>query len=236
MFNNDGLPILLVPGLLSTARVYAGQMPVLRDLGDTMVVDHTRDDTIEAIARRALAAAPPIFAVAGLSMGGYVALEMVRQAPGRVRRMALLGTTARPDTSKQTVARLGQIAEAEARGLTELGEAVFSFIVHPNRTDNEGLRATFEQMAAETGVETFVRQQKAIISRPDARPHLGAIRCPTLVLVGREDALAPVELSAEIAQAVGHARLVVVPTCGHLSTLECPRAVGDALADWLCIL
>jgi pimeloyl-ACP methyl ester carboxylesterase len=229
----DPLPIVLVPGLNCSARLYAEQIPALWRFGPVMVADHTRDDSMTAIAQRILAAAPPRFALAGLSMGGYIALEMVRQAPQRVAKLALLDTTARADTPQQTERRRPLIALAQAGRFAEIPDLQFPVFVHRNRQDDEALRRLVRTMAEETGPEAFLRQQHAIMSRPDARPALAAIACPTLVLVGDGDELTPPAWSEEIAGAIHGSRLVVVADCGHLSTLERPQPVIAALTAWL---
>jgi pimeloyl-ACP methyl ester carboxylesterase len=227
------LPIVLVPGLLATARLYGEQIPALWRLGPVTVADHTRDDTMAAIARRILADAPPRFALAGLSMGGYVALEIVRQAAERVARLALLDTTARPDASETTEHRRRQVALARDGRFGDIVDMQLPLLVHRARLDDERLQAVVRLMADETGVEAFARQQEAIIGRADSRPGLAAIACPTLVLVGADDALIPPENSVEIAGAIPGARLVTVAECGHLSTLERPEQVTAALVEWL---
>jgi pimeloyl-ACP methyl ester carboxylesterase len=230
---SDPLPIVLVPGLNCSARLYAEQVPVLRGCGQVTIADHRRDDSVEAIAARILATAPPRFALAGLSMGGYIAFAIVRAAPERVARLALLDTSARPDTAEQTERRHSMIALAESGRFAEVPDLLFPVFVHRDRLGDEVLRAIVRTMAEETGPDAFVRQQHAIMSRPDCRPLLKSIRCPTLVLVGDGDALTPPVLSEEIAAGIAGARLVRVPDCGHLSTLERPQAVNRALVEWL---
>src|SRR5262245_1271943 len=227
------LPVLLVPGLNCSARLYAEQIPALWRFGPVTVADHTRDDSMEAIATRILAAAPPRFALAGLSMGGYIALTMLQQAPERVAKLALLDTSARPETPEQTQRRKPQIALAQAGRFAEVPALQFPVFVHRNRQNDEELRARVRAMAEETGPEAFLRQQRAIMTRADARPLLPTIRCPTLVLVGDGDALTPPALSRELAAGIAGSRLVVVPDCGHLSTMERPAAVTRALAEWM---
>jgi pimeloyl-ACP methyl ester carboxylesterase len=229
----DPLPVMLVPGLLCSARLYAGQIAALWRFGPVMVADHRHDDTMEAIARRILGTAPPRFALAGLSMGGYIALSIVRLAPERVERLALLDTSARPDAPQQSERRRGLIALTQGGRFAEIADLLWPIFVHRDRQGDTELHDIVRTMADETGPEVFVRQQHAIMTRPDARPMLGAIRCPTLVLVGDGDELTPPELSREIAAAVPGARLVTVPNCGHLSTLERPDAVNRALVEWL---
>jgi len=227
------LPLVLVPGLLCSARLYTPQIAALWPFGPVTVADHRRDAEVAAIAARILADAPPRFALAGLSLGGYIAFAMLRQAPERIAKLALLDTSARPDTVEQSVRRENFIAMAEAGKLTEVVNTLMQVYVHRNRHNDEGLKRILQDMAADTGVEAFVRQQKAIMSRMDSRPLLAAIRCPTLVLVGDGDELTPPALSKEICTGISGARLVVVPDCGHLSTIEKPDAVNAALAEWL---
>lgn len=229
----QGLPIVLVPGLLCSARLYAAQVTALWPRGQVTVANHTRDDDMAAIARRILADAPPRFALAGLSMGGYIALAMMRLAPERIDRLALLDTSARPDNPDQKAGREKLIAMAQAGKLDEVGETLLPRFIHRNRINDEALKAEVRAMVKETGAEAFVRQTKAIMSRADSRPLLKDIRCPTLVLVGEGDELTPPELAKELAAGIGGATLTVVPDCGHLSTMEKPEAVNAALAQWL---
>jgi pimeloyl-ACP methyl ester carboxylesterase len=227
------LPIVLVPGLNCSARLYAEQVPELWGFGPVTIVDHRRDDNVAAIAKRILATAPPRFALVGLSMGGYIALAIVQEAPERVARLALLDTSARPDTAEQSERRRGMIALAEGGRFSELPDLLFPVFVHRNRQGDETLRAIVRTMAEETGPQAFMRQQRAIMTRPDCRPLLASIRCPTLVLVGDGDELTPPALSREIHAGVRGSRLVTVPDCGHLSTLERPEPVNQALVEWL---
>jgi len=227
------LPIVLVPGLNCSARLYAEQVPAVWGCGPVTIADHRRDDSVAAIAAHILATAPPRFALVGLSMGGYIALAMIREAPERVARLALLDTSARPDTPEQTERRRNVIALAESGRFSEVSDLLFPVFVHRNRHGDEALRQIVRTMAEETGPQAFVRQQRAIMSRPDSRPLLAAIRCPTLVLVGDGDELTPPVLSQEIAAGIAGAGLMVVPDCGHLSTLERPQAVNRALVEWL---
>jgi pimeloyl-ACP methyl ester carboxylesterase len=229
----DPLPTVLIPGLTCSARLYAGQIPALWRFGPVMVADHTRDDSMAAIARRILAVAPPRFALVGLSMGGYIAFEIMRQAPDRVAKLALLDTGARAEAPEQTERRKVVIALAKSGRYAEVPNIAFPLYVHRNRHNDAGLKQTVRVMAEETGVDAFLRQQQAIITRPDSRPGLGAIKCQTLVLVGDGDEATPPELAREIAGAIGGARLGVIPACGHLSTLEQPEKVTAALLDWM---
>ncbi len=230
---DDLLPTVLVPGLAGSARLYAAQIPALWRFGPVSVVVHSRDATLAAIARRILADAPPRFALAGLSMGGYIAFEILRQAPARVLRLALLDTSARPDTPEQSALRHEQIALAESGRMAAVLDQQFPRLVHPARAADTGLRELTRLMFEDVGTVGFVCQQRAIMSRPDSRPTLALIRCPTLVLVGEQDALTPPPLAQEMASGIDGACLVRVPECGHLSALEQPDAVNQALAELL---
>ena len=229
----EPLPVVLVPGLNCSARLYAEQVPALWRFGPVQVADHTRDESMDAIAARILTQAPPRFALAGLSMGGYIALTMVRQAPARVSKLALLDTSARPETPEQSERRKPQIALAQGGRFAEVPALQFPVFVHRNRQHDEALKRRVRVMAEETGAEAFLRQQKAIMTRPDMRPLLASIACPTLVLVGDGDELTPPQLSEEIAADIAGSRLVVVADCGHLSTMERPDAVNGALVEWM---
>jgi pimeloyl-ACP methyl ester carboxylesterase len=227
------MPTLLIPGLNCSARLYDEQIPALWRFGPVIVADHRRGDTIRGIAQSILADAPPRFALVGLSMGGYISFEIMRQAPERVLKLALLDTSSRPDRREQSERRDQQIAAVEAGRFSEISETLFPLFVRPDRLMEEQIRWTLRLMADETGPEAFVRQLKAIKSRPDSRPGLQHIACPTLVLVGDADQLTPPELSQEIAAGIPSSRLVVVPECGHLTTIERPEAVNRALGEWM---
>jgi pimeloyl-ACP methyl ester carboxylesterase len=227
------LPSVLVPGVNCSARLYAEQIPALWRFGPVMVADHTRDDSMTAIAQRILAEAPPRFALAGLSMGGYVAFEIMRQAPQRVAKLALLDTGARAETPEQTAGRLPRIEMAKTGRFAEVSDSQFPLLVRRNHQGDAALKHIVLTMAAETGAEAFLRQMQAIMGRVDSRPGLAAVACPTLVVVGAGDELTPPSLAQEIAAAIAGARLLVVPDCGHLSTLEQPHAVTRALVEWM---
>ncbi|MEO6362734.1 MAG: alpha/beta fold hydrolase, partial [Caldimonas sp.] len=185
------------------------------------------------LAKMALARAPAgRFALAGLSMGGYVALEIMRRAPERVATLALLDTSARPDTAEQTQLRRTAMA-ASGRDFDAVVTALLPRQLHPGHVDDPGLRATILAMARAVGRDGYLRQQEAIIARADSRPTLPAIRCPTLVLCGREDQLIPLPMSEEMHAGIAGSRLVVVERCGHMSAMEQPEAVTRAIREWL---
>jgi pimeloyl-ACP methyl ester carboxylesterase len=235
MFNpsSQPLPVVLVPGLNCSARLYAEQVPALWQFGPVTIADHRRDDSMAALARRILVNAPQRFALAGLSMGGYIAFEIIRQAADRVAKLALLDTGARAEVPERTEARRPLMALARQGRIGEITDEQIPLLVHHKRHGDQALRAIVCAMNQETGAEAYLRQQDAIMSRPDSRPTLAAIDCPTLVLVGDEDQLTPPELAREMANGIRGARLVIVPESGHLSTIEQPQAVTKALVEWM---
>lgn len=225
--------LLLLPGLLCDEALWKPKAEALSGVADIAIADMTLDDTMEAMARRALGNVPGKFALAGLSMGGYVAFEIMRQAPERVTKLALLDTGARADTPEQTTRRKDLIALADRGEFKAVSPRLLPLFVHEARLADEALIAEITAMADSVGKDAFLRQQKAIMGRPDSRPGLAAIDCPTLVLCGRDDVLTPPGLSEEIAAHIPGAELVMIDECGHLSTMECPDAVNAALSSWL---
>jgi len=225
--------LLLLPGLLCDAALWAPQVEALSDLADCRVADLARDESVEAMAERAVAGLPERFAVAGLSMGGYVALAIMAAMPERIDRLALLDTSARADTAEQKRRRQGLIQLAgrgEFKGVTP---RLLPMLIHPARIGEAALTSIVMDMAERVGKEAFLRQQKAIMGRPDRRPLLPKIHVPTLILCGNEDALTPPELSRELASGIATSRLVTVPDCGHLATLERPEPTSAAMRRWL---
>jgi pimeloyl-ACP methyl ester carboxylesterase len=186
-----------------------------------------------AIARRILAEAPPRFALAGHSMGGYIAFEIMRQAPERVAKLALINTRARPDTAEVTARRQDQMVRAAGGGFHGVLDEMFPDLVHPSRHGDAALRQLIHDMGDDVGAEAFIRQQTAIIGRPDSRPTLAWIKCPTLVLTGDQDNTIPNALSMEMASGIPGAKLVVLPNCGHMPQPEAPQATAEALTEWL---
>jgi pimeloyl-ACP methyl ester carboxylesterase len=230
---DDTMPILLIPGLASSPRIFQPVLSALWRLGPVTVANHIRDDNMGAIARRILAEAPPRFALAGHSMGGYIAFEIMRQAPERVAKLALINTQARPDTAEATTRRQGMIARAEKGEYRAVLDELFPGLVHPSRQGDAALRQLVHDMGDDIGPAAFIRQQMAVIGRPDSRPTLAWIKCPTLVLTGDQDNTIPNSLSMEMASGIPGAKLVVLPNCGHLPQVEQTQATTDALTEWL---
>ncbi|MGD9509066.1 MAG: alpha/beta fold hydrolase [Geminicoccaceae bacterium] len=225
--------IVLLSGLLCDHRLWAAQLPALEALGDVLVADLTAADSVAALAERVLAAAPARFALAGLSMGGYVAFEILRRAPERVSRLALLDTQARADTEQARARRRGLMQLAEQGEFKGVTPRLLPLFLAPDAMSDPRITGTVQAMAESTGKDAFLRQQMAIMRRPDSRPGLSAIACPTLVLAGREDQVTPPELQLEMAASIPDATLVLLPRCGHLAPLERPEAVTRQLAAWL---
>lgn len=226
-------PLILLPGLLCDQALWAPQIAALADLADPIVGDLTQGQSVGALAEAVLASAPPRFALAGLSMGGYVSFEIMRRAPERVLRLALLDTSARPDTEEQSQHRRTFIAMCERGEFKGVTPKLLPRWIHPSRLDDEVLARTVMDMAARVGRDAFIRQQTAIMNRPDSRPGLVNITCRTLVLCGHEDLATPVAVHREMATDIPNSRLVIVPECGHLSTLERPNEVNAAIRRWL---
>ena len=226
--------LILIPGLGADARLWAPQVEALRAVADVRVaLDHLAHDAFPAAAAAILASAPPRFALAGTSMGGYVALEIVRQAASRVTRLALLNTSARADTPEQQASRESLIALARSQGVDAAVRARLPLTVHPRRLGDAALVQVFFDATRAVGIEAYIRQMRGAIGRADSRALLPSIRCPTLVLGGMQDALLPPPLSEEMAAAIPGARLVLLDDCGHCANLEQPEAVSAALAQWL---
>jgi len=227
-------PLILIPGLLCTADLWRDQVSGLADLADCQVTDeHLCHDSVAAIGRAILAAAPPRFALAGLSMGGYIAFEILRQAPDRVTRLALLDTAAGADDAAKLASRRDLIALARKGKFKGVTERLLPLLIHPNRLGDATLTGRIMAMALAVGRDRFLTQQKAIMDRPDSRSGLSTIGCPTLVLCGMEDQRTPIDQAREMAAGISGARLVLVETCGHMSTMERPDEVNRAMRDWL---
>jgi pimeloyl-ACP methyl ester carboxylesterase len=228
-------PLVLLPGLLCDAALWEPQLSDLADIADFFVADLTEHATMQDMAASVLRDSPwKEFALAGLSMGGYVAQEIVRQAPRRVKNLALLDTRSRSELPEETERRraLMQLAQS-GRNFTPVTNRMLPLMLHESRVKDALLVKVIREMAERTGIEAYLRQQEAIIARPDYRTVLPTIECPTVVLCGRQDKLTPLHNSEEMAAAIPGAKLVVVEECGHMSTLERPAEVNKAMRDWL---
>jgi pimeloyl-ACP methyl ester carboxylesterase len=225
-------PFLLVPGLNCDARVYAGVAQALWPFGPVTVANHMSGDRVESIAKAILADAPPKFALIGFSMGGYIAFEILRQAPDRVLKLGLLDTSARPDSEESTANRRRLIALAQKGKYIEAIEQTFSKSVHAENANNSDLYAIHRGMAEANGPKIFEQQQEAIIHRSDSRPLLAKIRIPTQIIVGEGDQITPREVATEMHEGIAGSKLLIVPRGGHLALLEQREPVHAALREW----
>jgi pimeloyl-ACP methyl ester carboxylesterase len=227
--------LVLLPGMMCDARLFAPQREALADLTAVAVGDLTACATIEGLAASVLVAAPDRFALAGLSMGGIVAMEVVRQAPGRVTRLALLDTNHRAETTERRALRAPLIERALRGDLRAvLIEEMKPLYLAPENRGSAAILDLVLDMALALGPEVFARQSAALRDRPDQTATLRAVTAPTLILCGRHDTLCPPQRHEEMAALVPAARLVVVDGAGHLPTLEHAAATSKALRGWLC--
>ena len=236
---NRGMPatLVLLPGLACDARLWDAQLPALPSSLSPRVSDvQLRNATIEGMAAAVLAENPGPLVLCGASMGGMVAMEAARQAPGRIAGLALLGTSARPETPDMRALREGAI-EYFARGeLREVIEPNVFFAFHPAQAADPVLVQRYLDMVLGAGAEQLTRQNRAVMARPDARTHLGSLRAPVLLMCGDDDRLAPPECTRELAALLPQAEVIWVPQCGHMLTMEKPALVNDALNGWLAKL
>ncbi len=226
-------PLVLLPGLLNTRRVYEHQVEALQDIADITIPELWNDDTIGAMAETVLAVAPPEFALGGFSMGGYVAFEVFRRAPERVERIALIDTQAAPDSTETRTRRQAFIEQTRLGRFHGVHPTLLPQIIHPTRLKDTAVTQPILDMAKEIGGDGFVRQQQAILGRPDSRPLLVEIEVPAVVIVGRQDMATPLPRSQEMAADIANAQLVILEECGHVSPLERPAEVSAALRRWL---
>ena len=226
--------LILLPGTLCTDSLWRYQIEHLSDIAEIQVGDLTQNDTIREMAKSVLKNAPSQFSLAGLSMGGIVAMELVRQAPERVKKLALLDTNPTPPRAEQITGWENFISMANHGQFMEVTEKfLLPVLIHPNQQKNLDLIETIKQMAEDVGPKAMIRQMKALMTRPDVREHLSAITCPTLVLLGRQDALCSIEMHEYLASVIPNAKLSIIEECGHLSTLERPEEVTTELKNWL---
>ena len=226
--------LVLIPGLACNAVMWRAQMAVLPAHLRTRITDvHSRCDTIEDMARALLDDAPDDLLLCGASMGSMVAMEAVRQAPQRVKGMALLGTNARPETDAMRKLREMAIGLFESWRAAEVLRANVPLAFHASQARDAPLVRTYLDFLLEAGAGQLIRQNRALMSRPDARSHLAAVACPVLIMCGDSDQLTPPDHAREVAALIPKAQLVMVPQCGHMLTIEKPDLVNAALLQWL---
>lgn len=233
--------LLLIPGLLCDEATWQPQIEALSPLADCIVARHGMADSIETMARQALQLLPADrpFSTAGHSMGGRCALEIARLAPERLQRLALLDTgyQARapgPAAEAEAAQRMTLLALARREGMREMGRQWALGMVHPSRWTS----AVFEdilRMVERFTPEQFEAQIRALLNRPEATPLLPEIKVPTLLVCGREDTWSPLSRHQQMQRCIAGARLEIINDCGHMSTMEQPLAVSQAMARWLTL-
>ena len=226
------LPIVLITGQLLTNAVW---QPLLDAWPDRQMIlaDNRSDDTIEGFAQRLLDDAPPQFALVAHAMGGFIAFEVMRRAPERVAKLALLSTLASADGPAQTARRQGYIDLVERGRFDQVVEERIPILFPEEKRNVARLLGIARQMAADTGAETFLAQQRAIMARIDSRPLLGEIAVPTLLIWGEKDGITSRAHHEEIAEAIPGAQLEVVPGAGHLPMVEAPELVVPLLTNFI---
>ncbi|WP_115572536.1 alpha/beta fold hydrolase [Xanthomonas campestris] len=226
-------PLLLLSGLLCDASIWDAQRAALADIAGVHVLDFPGIDSVQQMAAQTLAAAPDQFALAGHSMGGRVALEIVRQAPERVQRLALLDTGVHPAHAQEHAQRGALVELARRDGMQVLARQWLPPMLHPDRHDDAELMDALMAMVMRQTPQSYAAQVTALLNRPDAAPVLAQVQCPTLLGVGRQDSWSPLERHQDMARQIPHAQLVVFEHSGHMTPVEAPAAVSAALRDWL---
>lgn len=229
--------LLLLPGLACDADVWQDQSRTLSKITAVSVADYGVSDSIAKMAQVAMAGAPQRFAVAGHSMGGRIAFEILRSAPERVSGLALLDTAYRPFAGgeageRETAARAALLNMARTKGMRAMAEFWIPNIIHPDRIADKRLTGAVVEMMGRKTPEIFAAQIKALLARPDATSVLATIRCPTLVLCGREDTWSPLAAHREIVAAIPNAQLAIIEHCGHMAPMERPAEVTSTLTAW----
>ena len=224
--------LVLIPGLLNDADLWRDQIAALSDVATCRVADITRGETLRALAEGVLADAPPAFALAGFSLGGYVAQEVMRIAPEQVTHLALLDTSIRADSPARAAERQALARAARAPGRFHgFGDRLLPTYLHPSHLDDAEIVCRIQDMTRRLGPDTFLRQNA--VERKDGEAVIRSLSCPLLILCGENDVLTPLSEHRAMARLVPHAVLVVVADSGHMTPLENPDAVSGALRAWL---
>lgn len=224
---------ILLPGLAGDAVMWQAQLAALAAWNPDVSNVHMRHDSVPAMATSLLAESTGPLVLVGASMGGMIAMEAAHQAPERIAALALLGTTARPETPEMRQLRETAIELFSQGRVADVIEPNVGFAFHPDHAGDPALVQPYLEFVLRAGAAQLIRQNRAVIGRPDARVHLPQLRCPTLVMCGDSDQLTPAEHSREIAGLIAGAELVMVPRCGHMLTMEQPQEVNAALLAWL---
>lgn len=237
MISKEKPHLLFLPGLLNDARLWYEQIKALKHSAHCEVADLTKSDTMAGLADNVIEAHfkknTHNYALIGMSMGGYTALELMRRIPARISKLVLLNTSARPDSPEQREVRKGLIELSEHGNFKGVTPRLLPRLIYQKRLHDTELTIIIKDMAQDIGKDAFIRQQKAIMSRIDSRPHLPQITAPTLVIAGENDLLTPVEVMDEIASSISLAKIEIIEECGHLSPLERPAQVVNHLETFL---
>ena len=232
------IPLVLLPGLMCDRTVWESQIQALSDIADSTVAEYGLLNSLRAMAEHVLKTAPARFAVAGHSMGGRVAMEIFRQAPQRVSHICLMDTRHHPlprgeAGEKERAGRMALLEVARQKGPRIMGEEWVKGMVHPDRLTDKPLIDAILDMFARKTAQIFEAQQTALLNRPDAGPLMREIHCPALVLCGRDDGWSTLEWHEAMARDIPGAKLAVIDRCGHMSTMERPLEVSQAMRVWL---
>ena len=233
MLMNNNLPIILIPGLGTTPCTYSNILTKLWKYGTVSIVNQRQENSLEAIAKRILSEAPLQFVLIGHSMGENIAFEILRQEPERVLKVVFMNTSARADDEEAKKKRKDKIEKVKQGKFPEIIEDSVSSFVHPQHKDSKGLQDIITTAYNDAGAEAYILQQTAIMGRQNSRASLKNIVAPTLVITGDEDMLIPLEHSQEIFAGIAGAKIVIIPMCGHMCTLEQPKLVNEALAEFI---
>lgn len=225
--------LILIPGLLCSHDLWLDQIGEFEEDFEITLFDHTGHDNLSDMVSDFLKDAPDYFHLAGLSMGGYLAFEVMRQARARVEKLILLDSNARADRAPQIEMRRDLIRRAGDEDIRTIARELIPYLIHPDRMTDAALGERILDMASEVGGEAFQRQQRALITRPDSRAFLPDIACPTLIICGAEDALTPPKVHQEMADLIPGATFHQIADCGHLSTMERPEAVNELMRAFL---
>lgn len=226
-------PLVLLPGSLSDGAVWENQCSALADVADVHIPHVTGMASLEEIAESVLKEAPASFALAGFSMGGRVALEVYRRAPDRITHLALIDSSVHPIAEGEAEKRQPMLDLALAEGMEALADAWLPRIAHPSRLDDAEFMGKLREMALRFTPQDYVDEVKALLTRPDARPVMDMISCPTLILAGESDPLSTPARNEEMAKMIPHAELVILEDCSHFPMLEKPEETNAALRRWL---
>lgn len=225
--------LLLLPGSLCDESLWRGQEAALRDIAEPHALHFSTFESLPAMAREALDHAPATFALVGFSMGGRVALEMMRIAPERIERLCLMSASAHQLAGGEAAKRQPLIDLGHKDGMAAVAREWLPKLVHPSRVSDAALMGHLTEMACSFTPAQYEAEVRVLLTRPDARPVLPTIKCPTLILAGRDDPLSTPARNQEMADAIPHAQMIIFDDCAHFPMLEAPEATNEALRRWL---